>query len=95
MAGRPSRPARLANLERRGYLAVRTDGYRRAEGAFFCPPDEHDRIAGLMAAGKPVKFRGTLYYDDRSEVVERYVFITGFALESGRVRVRLIAEGEA
>lgn len=94
MAGRPSRPARLAELERRGYLAILDEGYRRAEGAFFCPPDEHDRIAQLMAAGAPVRFRGTLYRDSTSEVVERDVFITGFALESGRVRVRLVASGE-
>jgi hypothetical protein len=90
MTGRPSRDARLGEIEQRGYLEIRTDGYHRCEGAFFCPLSERERITRFMIEGRPVLFRGTLYHEKRTELVERPVLIGGFTAEGGQLRVRLI-----
>jgi hypothetical protein len=79
------------DIEQRGYLEIRTDGYRRCEGAFFCPLAERKRIVQFMIDGQPVLFRGTLYSGNRSETVERPVLVSGFTTDGGQLRVRLIA----
>lgn len=53
--------AELGNVRGRGYLAIRTDGYRRCEGTFFCGKARLDSIRGLLRSENAVPVRAIVY----------------------------------
>jgi hypothetical protein len=53
--------AELGDVRGRGYLAIRTDGYRRCEGTFFCGKARADSIKGLLRSEEPVRVRAIVY----------------------------------
>ena len=94
MPERVSLPASLGELDGRGYLAVETEGYRRAEGVFFTQLSARGRCLRYMVDGLPAVYRGALIGEDGSErlfTVE--VYVRGVTEQGGRLRVEIQALG--
>lgn len=86
--------ATLGRITGRGFLALRTHGYRRVEGVFFAAQPTHSELVDLFVAGEPIEYRGTLYLSEKKkmECVSKVV-IRAVTRESGRTRVEIEREG--
>jgi mutator protein MutT len=85
-----SQPATLGELRGRGYLAVETAGYRRAEGVFFTRVADHAACLRYLMEGIPAVYQGILVGDDGADCqFTGEVFVSGVRLEAGRLRVDL------
>ncbi len=85
-------PAMLGELRGRGYLAVETAGYRRAEGVFFTQVSDRRKCLDYIVKGVPAQFRGTLLREDGSEQdFFGDVYVQAVREEGGRLRVEVHA----
>lgn len=87
-----SEDAALAGIAGRGYLAPIPGGYIAGlAGVFFAPVGEAERVFEIMAANRPVPFRGVVYGDETKDNLTIPVFISAARHIGGQIRVEITA----
>lgn len=94
MSERVSVAATLGGMPGRGYLAVETTGYRRAEGVFFTQLANRAACLRYIVDNVPAVYRGVLVGENADErPFSGDVYVRSVSSEAGRLRVRIQALG--